>query len=230
MPLPGGNAEASRVLVRDQAYRAIKEAILQGQLLPGERLDDRELQQWLGVSATPVRQALYALTLEGLVETAPQAYTRVVTPKPEQAMEHLQAIGVLALGITKLTFPTLAEDQRRQLVTLLEQTLERLQAHDLEGAVRASDEYHRALVDHCPNAALVRLAEHAGIALAYYVTIAYQAIDIDWDETIQGYHELIDGFRRGARDQVARSVSRLFHLEPPATVSVPAAGEADPLA
>lgn len=212
MPVPKGNTEASRTLARDQAYAAIKDAIFAGVLLPGERLDDGELQQWLGISSTPVRQALYALTLEGLVETAPQAYTRVVEPKPELAAEHLQSIGVLALGITKLTLPRLSDDDRRMLIGLLENVLESLRARDIVGAITASDVYHRALVELCPNASLVRLAEHAGIALAYYVTIAYRSIEIDWDTNEQGYLDLIEGLRKGSVDQVEQSISRLFGL------------------
>lgn len=212
MPIPKASTATSRTLARDQAYVAIRDAIFDGTLLPGERLDDGELQHWLGVSRTPVRQALYALTLEGLVETAPQAYTRVVAPQPERAVEHLQTIGVLALGITKLTLPGLSDDDRRMLIGLLENVLECLRARDLVGAMTASDAYHRALVAHCPNASLVRLAEHAGIALAYYVTIAFRSIEIDWDENERGYVDLIEGFRQGSVDLVDRSISRLFHL------------------
>src|SRR3954452_18488595 len=94
IPEPAGNPAAPRQLIRDRAYTAIKTAILDGSLLPGERLDDAELQRWLAVSRTPIRQALYALTLEGLVETAPQSHTRVVSPRAEKARENLQTIGV----------------------------------------------------------------------------------------------------------------------------------------
>ena len=71
----------------------------------------------------------------------------------------------------------MSDEDRRLLIALLENVCGCLRERDLAGAVRASDAYHRELVERCPNASLVRIAEHAGIALAYYVTIASQSID-----------------------------------------------------
>ena len=48
--------------------------------------------------------------------------------------------------------------------------------------------------------------------VGYYVTIASQSIEIDWDEHERGYRDLIEGFHVGAVDQVERSISRIFGL------------------
>ena len=66
-----------RDLLRDRAYAAIRDAIVDGTLAPGERLRDAELCKWLGLSRTPVREALGRLEQDGLVESAPQRYTQV---------------------------------------------------------------------------------------------------------------------------------------------------------
>ena len=55
------------------------EAIVDGTLAPGEVLHDDELCAWLGLSRTPVRDALRRLRDEGLVEMAPQRFTRVAS-------------------------------------------------------------------------------------------------------------------------------------------------------
>ena len=55
----------------------LREAIVDGTLAPGEQLHDEELCGWLGLSRTPVRDALRRLRDEGLVEMAPQRFTRV---------------------------------------------------------------------------------------------------------------------------------------------------------
>ena len=118
MPIPAApQGRTPRRLIRDQAYDAIQKAILDGDFKPGEVLDDAELQQWLKMSRTPIRQALYALTLEGLIETAPQAHTRVIRPRPEQAVDYLQAIGVLVVGATTLAYRETTPDDRCLLYT-----------------------------------------------------------------------------------------------------------------
>src|SRR5690349_5360504 len=66
-----------RTLLRDGAYREIRDAIVAGTLAPGEILRDADLARRLGLSRAPVREALARLVAEGLVESKPQSYTRV---------------------------------------------------------------------------------------------------------------------------------------------------------
>src|SRR3954471_15602780 len=84
MPVPERNEPVERDLLRERAYLALRDAIVDGTLAPGERLRDVELTRWLGLSRTPVREALARLELDGLVETAPQRFTRV-TPLDRRA-------------------------------------------------------------------------------------------------------------------------------------------------
>ncbi|WP_081689901.1 GntR family transcriptional regulator [Leifsonia xyli] len=73
MPVPISNKVdlAPRRLLRDTVAESIRSAILDGSFRPGERLHDEELQGWLGVSRTPIRDALNELSRAGLVEMAP---------------------------------------------------------------------------------------------------------------------------------------------------------------
>ncbi|MCR2808281.1 MULTISPECIES: GntR family transcriptional regulator [unclassified Microbacterium] len=64
----------------DEVYSLLGEAILDGRLSAGERLRDQELAGQLGVSRTPVREALQRLERTGLVEVFPNRYTRVSVP------------------------------------------------------------------------------------------------------------------------------------------------------
>src|SRR5687767_5555023 len=77
MPLPNDRSAVSRVFLRDSAYERLEAAIVDGTLRPGERLRDDDLSEWLGVSRTPIREALARLADAGLVETAANRYTRV---------------------------------------------------------------------------------------------------------------------------------------------------------
>jgi DNA-binding GntR family transcriptional regulator len=77
----GARATLVRPRLSDDVYRMILVAILDGTLTPGERLADDELTTWLGVSRTPVRSALERLDERGLVDMAPNRYTRVARPE-----------------------------------------------------------------------------------------------------------------------------------------------------
>src|SRR6478609_8709865 len=94
MPVPA-NDPFERDLLRDRAYAAIRDAIVDGTLQPGERLRDQELQAWLGLSRTPVREALNRLEQDGLVETAPQRFTRVAPLDRRAAKDAFPVVAAL---------------------------------------------------------------------------------------------------------------------------------------
>ena len=102
------NAPLERDLLRDRAYVTMRDAIVDGTLAPGERLRDQELCEWLGLSRTPVREALSRLEQDGLVETEPQRFTRVAPLDRRAARDAfpiVAAVHALAaeLGVPRLT-------------------------------------------------------------------------------------------------------------------------------
>src|SRR3954471_7586169 len=85
MPVPADRAALERDLLRDRAYTTIRDAIVDGTLAPGERLRDQELTEWLGLSRTPLREALSRLQQDGPVQTEAQRYTPVTPLHPRRA-------------------------------------------------------------------------------------------------------------------------------------------------
>ena len=66
--------------LREQVIAALRQAILDFQLKPGQRLVERELIEQLGVSRTTIREALRELTAEGLITVIPQKGAIVSAP------------------------------------------------------------------------------------------------------------------------------------------------------
>ena len=118
MPVPVKKTETAnqRVLLRDVVEEQLRTAIMDGTLEPGETLHDKELQDWLGVSRTPIRDALNELARAGLVEMEPNRYTRVATPRQEEALEAMQTLGVLLGGVVRLAVPRLDKKARTKAV------------------------------------------------------------------------------------------------------------------
>jgi DNA-binding GntR family transcriptional regulator len=96
-------AEAGRKLttgptLSDQAYRALREDITTGQLKPGQRVTERALAERLGVSPTPVREALQRLEHERLIERDAVRSIRVAEPSVARQYE-LALIEVALRGV-----------------------------------------------------------------------------------------------------------------------------------
>jgi DNA-binding GntR family transcriptional regulator len=73
--------------LREQVIEALRRAILDFQLKPGQRLVERELIEQLGVSRTTIREALRELTSEGLVTVVPQKGAMVTAPSLDDAID-----------------------------------------------------------------------------------------------------------------------------------------------
>ncbi len=212
MPIPSSEEPKPRRLVRDLAYEAIQGAILDGTFRPGEVLDDGELQRWLQVSRTPIRQALFALTLEGLVETAPQAHTRVIRPQPAQAIEYLQTLGVMLIGVTILAKRVAADDDRRELRATLARAIAALDQHDQAAFIHEVGSYYTRLTALCPNPTLCRLVDKKAIALGYNLTVVFQDIEVPWADIAAAYSALDDAWETDRTADVERATKALFLL------------------
>ena len=115
MPVPQEREAIERHLMRDTAYQALCDAIVGGTLAPGETLHDGELCDWLGLSRTPVRGALAKLEDVGLIETAPQRFTRVTLIEPDDAGTLFPVLAALHALATELAVPRLARADLERL-------------------------------------------------------------------------------------------------------------------
>ena len=82
-------------LIRQQVTDAIRDAIVQMRLMPGDRLVERELMEWSGVSRATVREAIRQLEADHLVKTNPQRGAEVCAPSPQEAAELYEIRAVL---------------------------------------------------------------------------------------------------------------------------------------
>ncbi|GAA2056931.1 GntR family transcriptional regulator [Leifsonia soli] len=205
---------APRKLIRDVAYEAIREAILNGVLHPGERLDDAELQRWLGISRTPIRQALFALTIEGLVETAPQSHTRVVKPRVEEASSYLEAIGVLITGVTTASVRVATPNELGDLIDRIKLAIAAIDARDVSGFTRRITDYFLALEDLCPNESLTDVVERSARSLGYKALVLFKNRPIDWASLRASHVALLRALQSGALEEVERATRGLFASNP----------------
>jgi DNA-binding GntR family transcriptional regulator len=120
MPVPVMNSVSPRRLIRDEVFLRLLDAIVGGDLLPGEQLVDSEIEQWIGVSRTPVREALNQLAAMGLVEILPQKQTRVTPVDPERLQGLIETLATLFRSVVRDTTPLLTESDIASLSATLE--------------------------------------------------------------------------------------------------------------
>ena len=138
--------------MRDTAYRALCDAIVAGTLAPGETLHDGEVCDWLGLSRTPVRGALAKLEEVGLIETAPQKFTRVTLIEPDDAGTLFPVLASLQALATELAVPLLSRAGLERMRHENDLHIRALESGDRAASYLSDDRFHRVMVDACGNA------------------------------------------------------------------------------
>jgi DNA-binding GntR family transcriptional regulator len=159
MPVPVASASEGRQLLRDSVFVRIRDAIIDGTLKPSERLVDGELSAWLGVSRTPIREALARLEAAGLVETKPGRYTIVSPIHPgtlADAQEVTAAMNELAV---RTAVPHLTDADLTEMRAANHTFAEALRSGDVAAAVAADDAFHAIPVVRAGNAAIRAVLE-----------------------------------------------------------------------
>ena len=101
-PFIDAPAADSSVLLRDIAYERIKDAIRLSRLQPGQPLSETRLSRELGISRTPVREALQLLAQEGLVQVIPGRAVSVAAPSVQEVMDAIHVRLLLEPEVTRL--------------------------------------------------------------------------------------------------------------------------------
>lgn len=159
MPIPSDVPAIDRRLLRDDVYGRLRDAIVDGTFAPGEQLRDLELAEWLGVSRTPVREALLRLAEAGLVVTQPGRSTTVSSLDERAIRDARDVVAAMhevaareAVGILTAADVETMREANRRFGSAIDQG-------DVEAALRADDELHGVLVAVAANRALTAVLE-----------------------------------------------------------------------
>lgn len=160
------SSKIQRSPLGEQVYLQILQRIQQGNLEPGARLRDAAIAAELGVSRTPVREALLRLAKEGVLSADVGRGFRLTPLDPAELRDIgsiLEALEPLALE--QSTGPTPEQMSRLAgVVRRLEQT-----RGDIAACIDLDDEFHRILLEGCPNHRLLALVETLRRGLRRYL-------------------------------------------------------------
>ena len=143
------------------AYQALKDAIRDNMFTPGHQGSEQEIALRLGMSRTPVHEALIRLQEEGLVRVLPKRGVIVCPLTPEDMREVYEVIISLE-GTAAELLAGQDKPARLPAAAVLDEINAEMRSalarDDLDSWAKADDRFHRALIDHCGNRRLARLA------------------------------------------------------------------------
>ncbi len=132
----------------DDAYEQIRRRILDNAWPPGHRALEQEVAMALGMSRTPVREAMLRLQGEGLVEVVPRHGMRVLPVSPTDMREIYQILTALECMAAELLAQRVPSDQELAPLVAATQAMDKaLKAEDLDAWAAADERFHAHLID-----------------------------------------------------------------------------------
>ncbi|MCK5811434.1 MAG: GntR family transcriptional regulator [Clostridiales bacterium] len=131
--------------LREQVFTKIEEDIINGRYKAGEKITENMLSNDLGVSRTPIREAIRQLELEGLVETIPNKGI-VVTGVTKEDIEDIYEIRELIEGLAaRKSALKMGEDELERLQEIIDLQEFYTMRDDIKGLVRMDSEFHKLI-------------------------------------------------------------------------------------
>ncbi|KNB53384.1 GntR family transcriptional regulator [Streptomyces caatingaensis] len=149
----------TRYSVRGQVLDALRKALLDGELIPGKVYSGPVLAERFGVSATPVREAMQQLVLEGAVEAVPNRGFRVTSRSARDLAELAEVRALLEVPVVLRLARTVPAARWRDLLPSAEAAAEVARRGDRAAYAEADRAFHRALLGLGGNRRLVAVAD-----------------------------------------------------------------------
>jgi DNA-binding GntR family transcriptional regulator len=135
-----------RMSTPPQVYDLLRDRIQSSDLAPGAAINERALADWLGVSRTPIREAIRRLAGEGLITVIPNVGTRVAPVDPARVIECC----IIRINLEMVAFakaaPAFTEADGHRLEALILQQEQAIEASDTMRNMAVDIEFHRQIV------------------------------------------------------------------------------------
>lgn len=194
--------------LRDIVFETLREAILEGKLTPGERVMEVQLAEQLGVSRTPVREAIRKLELEGLLVMVPRKGAYVADVSLKDVIDVLEVRASLE-GLAA----SLGAERRESLdIELLENTTRELikcvEDKDTEGMIRNDAAFHDILLKASKNDKLTSIVEGLRDQVHRFRVIYFTEYEENAKKLIEEHEEIL-GYLRGQNTAKAQESAEL---------------------
>jgi DNA-binding GntR family transcriptional regulator len=204
--------------LKEQVIDAIRNAIIEGKFKPGEKIPEQELAEQLGVSRTPIREAIHILEQQGLVLIVPKSGTFVAEVDPAEVQDSLYtriALEELALRQSiERSKPEEWEYLCKKLSCILNGMKEAVEKGNTIAATELDIEWHTTLIDAAQNRSLSRVWRATGLQFLIWspernlYPIAEGKFS---DITYLRHKELFEVIQRKDPDECSRAIS--LHIQ-----------------
>ena len=189
--------------LRDVVFNTLRQAILRGELKPGERLMEIQLANKLGVSRTPIREALRKLELEGLVNMVPRKGAEVADITEKSLRDVLEVRKALEELSVQLSCEKITEEEIEELKRVAERFKDTLNDQDVTKIAEADVAFHDVIYTATDNQKLILLLNNLREQM-YRYRVEYLKKEEAYPQLIAEHEELIDNISKRNKEEATR--------------------------
>lgn len=188
--------------LKEQVYEYLRERMRTGELMPGAVIDMEETSRTLGVSKTPLRDALLQLEMEDFVTILPRRKIVVNTLTIRDVRDSYEIIGALESTALLAAFDRFRDEDIRLMEKMNEGMKKAIDADDFDLYYGRNLKFHEVFLDLCGNANLAKIVNRLKRRL--YDFPRPKGFVKEWEEASIGEHRrLLDLIKRGKKEEAA---------------------------
>lgn len=180
--------------LRDVVFQTLREAILKGELKPGERLMELQLASKLGVSRTPIREAIRMLELEGLAVTIPRKGAEVARMTEKDMEDVLQIREALDELAVQIACDKMTEKQLVNLTLAMKNFENSIQTGNLKKVVQTDVEFHDVIYQATDNPKLVNILSNLSEQI-YRYRVEYLKEKENYPMLVKEHEEIVTALK-----------------------------------
>lgn len=193
--------------LRDVVFQTLREAILKGELKPGERLMELQLASKLGVSRTPIREAIRMLEQEGLAVTIPRKGAEVAKMTEKNMEDVLQIREALDELAVQIACDKMTEQQLVELTFAMKNFENAIQSGNLKKIVEYDVEFHDIIYEATDNPRLVTLLNNLREQI-YRYRVEYLKEKENYPMLVKEHEEIVNALKLKKKEDVADAMRK----------------------
>ncbi len=181
--------------LREKILETIREAILKGDLKPGEKVAEPELAEQFGISRTPIREAFRQLESEGYLTVVPRKGAVVAALSERDVQEFYEVKSILEGYAAELAAKNLSDKELAKLESINERLKQLADDGDVKSFYKIHNEFHEMFLKAANNTKLYELIKQLGMKFSR-MRMASLSVDGRMAISVAEHDKLLDAFRQ----------------------------------
>lgn len=196
--------------LRDVVFNTLRDAILKGDFAPGERLMEKQLAERLGVSRTPIREAIRKLELEGLVVMMPRKGAEVASVTGKDISDVLEVRATLEALAVKLACKKMSNQDIEELILVNDSFKKAAETKDVKTLIEKDIEFHDVIFHSANNEKLMQIINNLREQI-YRFRVEYIYNMTSYDSLVAEHDEIVNAMKLRKGHEAAKIA--LEHIE-----------------